>query len=84
MNYVYEEDNKRVIVLDNDTIIGECDYIEIDNVWNITHTVVKSNYQGQGIAKKMVLMVIEKAQEQNKNVIADCSYARKIITAKEK
>ena len=44
-------DKQKSIALDNDFLIGECEYIVNDNTWNIIHTTVNSNYQGQGIAK---------------------------------
>ena len=57
----------------------ECDYIEENDTWNIVHTVVDNNYQGQGIARKLVECIIENAKNKNKNLIADCSYAKKVI-----
>lgn len=59
--------------------VGECDFEEIDDIWNITHTEVDSDYQGQGIARKLVENVIENSQKYNKKITATCSYARKII-----
>ena len=75
----FNEEKKQSIAYDNDKQIGECDYIETDEGWNIIHTQVDNSYQGQGIARKLVENIIENAKEQNKNVIADCSYAKKLI-----
>ncbi|MBE5813284.1 MAG: N-acetyltransferase [Clostridiales bacterium] len=72
------EVNKSV-AYDDDKKIGECSFIELDNTWNIIHTKVDSLYQGQGIARKLVECIIEKAKEENKTLIADCSYASKVI-----
>ena len=72
------QQNKSVAYDDNKKI-GECDFIEKDNTWNIIHTEVNEEYQGQGLARKLVECVIEYAQKLNKNIIADCSYAKKII-----
>lgn len=72
-------DKQKSIALDNDFLIGECAYIVNDNTWNIIHTTVNSNYQGQGIAKLLVLKVLENAEKNNIKVIADCSYAKQII-----
>ena len=79
MKIVFEELNNRAVVFDNQTIIGECDYIIQGDIWNIVHTIVDSKYQGQGIARKLVECVIENAKKENKQVIADCSYAKKIL-----
>ena len=52
---------------------------ELENIWNIIHTGVDRKYQGQGIAKRLVKCVIENSKECNKKVIAECSYAKKIL-----
>ena len=62
------EENKSV-ACDDDKKIGECDFIEENDTWNIIHTEVDNTYQGQGIAKKLVECVIENAKKQNKNII---------------
>ena len=72
------EENKSV-AYDENKKIGECDFIEENNTWNIIHTEVDNTYQGQGIAKKLVECVIENAKKQNKNIIADCSYANRVL-----
>ena len=73
------EDEKRAVALDDEKIIGECDFEVLDNTWNIVHTEVDSNYQGQGIARKLVFCVIENAKLKDKKLIADCSYAYRIL-----
>ena len=75
----FEKDKNRSVAFDNNTIIGECDFVIQKNIWNIVHTVVNSKYQGQGIARKLVNCVIENALKENKEVIADCSYAKKVL-----
>lgn len=75
----FEKENKRVIAIDNENIAGICNFIEEEKTWNIVHTEVKPKYQGQGIAKKLVECVIKEAKKNNKNLIADCSYAKKIL-----
>lgn len=76
---VFEKVNNRAIAIDNGSIIGECDFLIKDNTWNIVHTVVNSAYQGQGIARRLVEIVRENALKENNHVIADCSYARKVL-----
>lgn len=77
-----KEENKS-IAYDGDNQIGECEFVEERNEWNIIHTEVSSLYQGQGIAKKLVDEVIQKAIQNGKGVIAECSYAKKILKSKE-
>ena len=76
---VFKREEKRSIAYDLDKQIGECDFEEINDTWNITHTEVDSAYQGQGIARKLVENVIENSRKYNKKIKATCSYARKII-----
>ena len=76
---VFKKEEKKSIAYDFDKQIGECDFEEINDTWNITHTEVDSTYGGQGIAKKLVESVIQNARILNKNLKATCSYAKKII-----
>lgn len=72
------EENKSV-AYDEDKQIGECDFIEMNDTWNIVHTEVDDAYQGRGIARKLVESVIENAKKCNKKLIADCSYAMIVL-----
>lgn len=81
---IFDKDNKQSVAYDNSMRIGECDYIEIENTWNIIHTEVKDSHQGQGIARKLVDCIFENAKKYNKNLIADCSYAKKVIERRKK
>ena len=45
---------------------------------------MKDSYQGQGIARKLVDCIFENAKKYNKNLIADCSYAKKVIERRKK
>ena len=69
----------KVIAYDDKLEIGICEFIENENTWNIIHTVVDNKYRGQGIARKLVDCVIENAKKYNKNLIAECSYAQKVL-----
>lgn len=73
------KDESRAVIYDGNSEIGECNFIENENVWNIIHTGVDSKYQGKGLARKLVECVIENAKKYNKTLIADCSYAIKVI-----
>ena len=75
----FDKDNNKSIAYDNNAKIGECDYTETEETWNIVHTEVSNLYQGQGIARKLVENIIENAKKYNKKLIADCSYAKKVI-----
>lgn len=75
----FDKNQNKSIAYDNDIKIGECDFIESEQYWNIIHTEVNKKYQGQGIARRLVEEVINNAKKCNKKIIAECSYARKII-----
>ena len=75
----FDTKNNKSIAFDEKKIVGVCEYIAKENTWNIVHTEIDKNYQGQGIAKKLVECVIEEAKKNNKKLIADCSYAAKVI-----
>lgn len=72
----------RAVAYDNEIEIGVCEFKESGDTWNIIHTVVDSKYQGQGIAKMLVKSIIENSQKCNKNLIAECSYAKKMLETK--
>lgn len=63
---VFKLDENKAIAYDSEKKVGECDFEKIDDIWNITHTEVDSDYQGQGIARKLVENVIENSQKYNK------------------
>ena len=78
----YEKENNKSVAYDSNSKIGECVYIETEEYWNIVHTEVNSIYKGQGIGKKLVESIIKNAKVYNKKVIAECSYAKKIVEVK--
>lgn len=78
----FEKVNNKSVAYDNDMKIGECDFIEVEECWNIIHTEVSDLYQGQGIARRLVESIIENAKKCNKKLIAECSYAKKVIENK--
>ena len=76
---IFEKNQNKSIAYDNSNKIGECDYIEENDCWNIIHTEVDNSCQGQGIARKLVENILENAKIYNKKIIADCSYAKRVI-----
>ena len=79
----FNQRESRSVALNDDNIIGCCQYKEEKNVWSITHTVVKQEYGGRGIAKRLVLAVIEEARKQNKKINPICSYAKKMMESND-
>ena len=75
----FEKDQNRAVAYDEKVEIGVCEFEEIRGTWNIVHTFVDSTYQGKGIARKLVECVIENSKKYSQKLIADCSYAKKVI-----
>ena len=76
---IFDKSKNKSIAYDNNIQIGECNFIETKEYWNIVHTEVNNLYQGQGIARKLVESVIENAKNEGKKLVADCSYAKRMI-----
>ena len=79
----FNQRESRSIALNEGNIIGYCQYKEENDVWSITHTVVKQEFGGRGIAKRLVLAVIDEARKQNKKINPICSYAKKMMESND-
>ena len=80
---VFEEELQRSAAYDGDCQIGECEYSPAGNTWSITHTGVREAYGGRGIARLLVLKVIEAARAKGVKINPVCSYAQKLMSGKE-
>ena len=69
------EERRRSAAFDGDREIGECEYRITPEGWEIYHTGVRSEYTGQGIAKRLLYTVVEAAEKSGAEVIPVCSYA---------
>ena len=75
----FDSKNCRSFATDNGKEIGECTYQPSENGWNIYLTGVSSDYQGKGIAKRLVYKLLEEAERNCVDVTATCSYAMKVL-----
>lgn len=80
---VFEEEMQRSAAYDGDLQIGECEYSQSGNTWSITHTGVREAYGGRGIARLLVLKVIEAARAKGVKINPVCSYAQKLMSGKD-
>lgn len=80
---VFEADCKRSAAYDGAKQIGECEFSVSGNIWIIAHTGVRPAYEGKGIAKKLVLKVIEEARKKNAKIMPLCPYAKRMMEGKE-
>ena len=46
----------------------------------INHTQVFVGYEGQGIARQMVMAAVDFARENNRTIVPVCSYAKAVLT----
>ena len=79
----FNQRESRSIALNEGNITGYCQYKEENNIWSITHTVVKQEFGGRGIAKRLVLAVIDEARKNNKKINPICSYAKKMMESSD-
>ena len=74
-----DEAGKRSIAILDGNMIGECAYADEGDACNIYHTQVLAEYEGMGIAKRLVYKVIEAAEKRKKKLMPTCSYAVKVL-----
>ncbi len=71
-----EEPNRFYLVDENNNVHAEITYTYASaGIYVIDHTYVDPLHQGQGIAKKLVLAVVEKARNENKKIVPLCPFA---------
>ena len=83
ISIVFEEVLDRSAAYDRGRQIGECEFSPSEKIWIISHTGVEPAYEGKGIARKLVLKVIEAARAKGVKILPVCSYAKKLMTGKE-
>ena len=81
---IFEESEQQSAAYDGDRMIGECQYsIDRTGKWVIVHTGVRPEYNGRGIAKRLVECIIEAARERGTKIIPVCSYAQRMMSGKD-
>ena len=80
---VFEEGSNRSAVYDGGKQIGECEFTVSGGVWTITHTGVRPEYGGRGLARMLVEKVIEAARSKQVKISPLCSYAQKLMEGKD-
>ncbi|MBR0151241.1 MAG: N-acetyltransferase [Synergistaceae bacterium] len=83
VSIVFEENANRSAAYDGHNQIGECEFTVSSGTWTITHTGVRPEYGGQGIARRLVEKVIEEARSRSVKIIPVCSYAVKLMEGSE-
>ena len=80
---IFEENNNRSVAIFDNNEVGYCEFEIKDNKWYIMHTVVLPEYGGRGIAKRLVLTLINEARKRNIKIVPICSYAVKMMIGNE-
>ena len=76
----FEESRLAAVAYDGASEIGKCAFVVVSkNLWEITHTRVREDYGGQGIAKRLVLCLVEQARKAGAKILPTCSYAKKAL-----
>lgn len=83
IHIVFEEENNRSAAYIDGKQVGECEFSPSATTWIITYTGVRPEHEGKGIAKKLVLKVIEAARAKGVKICPLCSYANKMMVGKE-
>ena len=76
---VFENENSRSAVYDEDKLIGECDFSRQGDHWVIYHTEVDPQYGGKGLAWDLVKCAADQAASENMKLECTCSYAAKAL-----
>ena len=75
----FDREGNRSVAYDAGKQVGECDYDVTDSGWKIYHTEVLPEYEGKGIAKRLVYKIVEEAEKSGNTIIPVCSYAKQIL-----
>jgi len=82
---IEETDIKGAAFIESDKIkLAEMTYsIASPNLIIIDHTDVDDSLKGQGIGRKLLLKIIEKARSQNIKIIPLCPFAKSVFDKEE-
>lgn len=65
---------------DGETLVGHIDFVTVTaGVYDINHTLVFPEFEGQGYGRQLVRAAVEAARRDNARLKASCPYARKLL-----
>lgn len=74
--YLHDTESRIFKAMDGELQAGYLTYIPMgEHIMAIDHTVVKPSYQGQGIAKELVMQAVAYARGHQIKIKPVCSYA---------
>ncbi len=69
----------RISLLEGDKEVAFITFeLEGDDALLATHTIVSPDYQGQGLARQLVDLLIKWAGEHQRRIVPICSYVRRL------
>lgn len=83
VSIVFDESALRSVAYMDGEQIGECEVSIAGEKWVISHTGVRPEFGGQGIAGRLLDKVIDEARARGVIIIPLCSYAEKKMAGKE-
>lgn len=78
------KEKSRAEAIEDDKLIGFCEYKIKDGTIDIYHTEVDKAYGGRGIANKLLDEVVNLARNENQKIFPTCSYVAKKFNEDEK
>lgn len=72
----YREDEKRVVALEGEQVVGFASYSDSGSFWIADSTVVNDSHQGQGIAGRLVDQMVLVARERGVKILPLCPYVK--------
>ncbi len=76
INVTFEPQNNRAAAYDGEKLIGESDYSASEGLWIISHTGVNPEYREQGVASKLVALLVDEARKSSIKINPLCPFAR--------
>ena len=83
MNIIWEAEARRSAAYDGEKCVGVAEIEDENGRWSITHTEVDPAYGGQGIARRLIEVLIAAARSDGAKIVPICSYAEKMMRGRE-
>ena len=84
ITFHFDPENKEILAKNAEgEQVGEIDYRDNGESWDVSHTGVKPEYRGGDIARRLVQLLVEEARKANVKLSATCPYALKVLERTE-
>lgn len=84
-----KQGNHEFYIEENGEVIARIEFVPSGTDGNgkelitVKHTIVNEGHNGKGLGKKLVNKIAEYAKEENKAIIPECTYAKKVLEGNE-